>query len=245
MDSARTLPLDSESVRRSERRLFGVLAALCAGCWTWSLHLAGQMGEGTHHHASSLWPLALMWTAMMVAMMVPPEVPRLLFLARAQRREPLLRPLAFLSGYLLLWTLASLGAALLQLRLAAAGLLTPQMAMGSRTLGGCLLLAAGFMQLTPLKRACLKRCRSRAKLAGASGEGLAEPFLRGTGQGLLSIGSCGLLMLVLFVTGVMSPVAMVLLTGLLLLENVAPEPWPVRWAAGLGLLGWGTWLLLV
>jgi predicted metal-binding membrane protein len=52
-------------------------------------------------------------------------------------------------------------------------------------------------------------------------------------------------MLVLFVAGVMSPLAMALLTTLLLLENVAPERWPVRWAAGLFLLGWGASLFLV
>ncbi len=239
------LARDVGSVRRDQRRMLALLATLCVASWSWSLRVGAEMAEGAHHHPANLWPVALMWGAMMVAMMVPPEVPRLLWLVRAHRREPLLRPLAFLSGYLLLWMVASLGAALLQGRLAEAGLLTAQMATTSRMLGGCLLLAAGFMQLTPLKRACLERCRSRARLAGAAGEGLAEPFLRGTGQGLLSLGSCGVLMLVLFVTGVMSPAAMVLLTGLLLLENVAPERWPVRWAAGLGLLSWGAWLLLV
>ncbi|MGO9831332.1 MAG: DUF2182 domain-containing protein [Myxococcaceae bacterium] len=234
------------SVRRDQRRVLALLLALCAASWSWSLREAMQMEGGLHHHPSvSLWPLSCMWGAMMVAMMVPPEVPALLFLVRTERRAPLPRALSYLLGYLSAWMVASLGAALLQARLGVAGLMTAQMTTGSRMLGGSLLLAAGAMQLSPLKRACLKRCRSRARLAGPPGETLWGPVVRGSHQGLLSIGSCGLLMLVLFVTGVMSPWAMVLLTGLLLLENVAPERWPVRWAAGLALLGWGLWLLLV
>jgi len=243
MERTTALPIETESARRDQRRVLGLLLGLCAASWSWSLRVAAQMGEGAHH--GSLWPLTLMWGAMMVAMMVPPEVPRLLWLVRAQRSQALARALAFLVGYLAPWMLASLLAALLQAWLTACGLLTPGMATASRSLGGVLLLATGAMQLSPFKRACLERCRSRARLAGMSGETLAGPLVRGTGHGVVSIGSCGVLMLVLFVAGVMSPLAMVLLTGLLLLENVAPQRWPVRWVAGLALLGWGAWLILV
>ncbi len=233
------------SLQRDQRRVLGLLAVLCAASWTWSLRLATHMPEGPHHHPESLWPLTLMWGAMMVAMMVPPEVPRLVWLVGEPRRAPLTQALAFLVGYLAPWMGASLGAALLQARLGAASLLTAEMATASRTLGGALVLAAGAMELSPLKGACLEQCRSRAQAAGVLGEGAVGPLLRGARQGLLSIGSCGVLMLVLFVTGVMSPLAMVLLTAFLVLEAVAPRGWPVRWVAGLALLGWGAWLILV
>ena len=183
----------------------------------------------------------------MVAMMVPPEVPRLLWLTRGQgqQRAPLLHALYFLGGYLAPWMVASVGAALLQARLGAAGLMTAEMATDSRTLGGGLLIISGAMQLSPLKRACLQRCRLRAAVARPVGEAGWASLLRGAGHGAVSIGSCGLLMLVLFVTGVMSPVAMALLTSLLLLETIAPQGWPVRWVAGLLLLGWGASLFLL
>jgi predicted metal-binding membrane protein len=243
------LPQNVLSVRRDQRRLLACLAVVCASAWLGSLRIASQMGGGSPHpHHGALWPLAFMWGAMMVAMMVPPEVPRLLWLARAHgqaRHDPLLHALAFLGGYLAPWMVASLLAALLQAKLGAAGLMTEEMATGSRTLGGALLLVAGAMQLSPLKRACLERCRSRAALAATPGETSGESFLRGTGHGAMSIGSCGLLMLVLFVTGVMSALAMALLTTLLLLENVAPARWPVRWVAGVLLLCWGASLFLV
>jgi predicted metal-binding membrane protein len=246
VESRAHLALDSVLVRRDQRRVLLFLAVMCAASWAWSFRMAAGVGETSpHHQHGAVWPLALMWAGMMVAMMVPPEVPRVLWLVRQARRDPLLHTLAFLLGYLAPWMLASVGAALLQARLAAAGLLTRQMATDSRALGGALLLLAGAMQLSPLKRVCLERCRSRAAVQGPAGETLVSSFLRGMGQGAVSIGSCGLLMLVLFVTGVMSPVAMALLTTLLLLENVAPVGWPVRVVAGVLLLGWGGSLFLV
>jgi predicted metal-binding membrane protein len=236
-------------VRRDERRVLALLLTLCAVSWAWSLRMAAEVEGGHHHqHGGAVWPLALMWGGMMVAMMVPPEVPRFLWLVRAhtrERRDPVLHTLAFLVGYLAPWMLASVGAALLQARLGAAGLLTEGMATDSRMLGGALLLVAGAMQLSPLKRACLERCRSRAAVPGPAGEAHLGSFLRGAGHGVISMGSCGLLMLVLFVTGVMSQLAMALLTTLLFLENVAPARWPVCWVAGVLLLGWGVSLFLV
>jgi predicted metal-binding membrane protein len=244
-----SLPLTEVSVRRDQRRVLALLGAVCVACWGWSFRLAAEMGGAGsgHHHADALWPLALMWAGMMVAMMVPPEVPRVLWLVRAHRRErraPVRHSLVFLLGYLAPWMLASVGAALLQARLAASGLLTAEMATDSRALGGGVLLAAGAMQLSPFKRACLERCRFRAALPGPPEETLAASGLRGAGQGAVSIGSCGLLMLVLFVTGIMSQLAMALLTTLLVLENIAPARWPVRFVAGVLLLGWGVSLFL-
>jgi predicted metal-binding membrane protein len=238
--------LESVLVRRDQRRTLLFLLGLCAVSWAFSFRMAAGLGEpGPHHQHGAVWPLAFMWALMMVAMMVPPEVPRFLWLVGQERQDPLLHTLAFLFGYLAPWMVASVAAAVLQARLASAGLLTSQMATDSRTLGGALLLVAGAMQLSPLKRVCLERCRSRAAVPGPTDETSLASFGRGMGHGAVSIGSCGMLMLVLFVTGVMSPLAMALLTTLLLLENVAPVGWPVRVVAGVLLLGWGGWLFLV
>jgi predicted metal-binding membrane protein len=238
------------SVRRDQRRVLAFLGAVCVASWSWSFRLASQTGEGAgvHHHPDAVWPLFLMWAAMMVAMMVPPEVPRVLWLVGANRPEqgaPVRHSLAFLLGYLAPWMLASVGAALLQARLAASGLLTADMATRSRLLGGAVLVSAGLMQLSPLKRACLERCRFRASQPSPPEARLVASGLRGGIQGAASIGSCGLLMLVLFVTGVMSQWAMLLLTLLLVLENIAPPRWPVRFVAGGLLLGWGASLFLL
>ena len=72
-----------------------------------------------------------------------------------------------------------------------------------------MLLLAGLVQLSPFKRACLDRCR--APLTDCM-----HPWrvaLDGLRRGALSLGSCGLLMLVLSVAGVMSAFAMIALTA--------------------------------
>ena len=61
----------------------------------------------------------------------------------------------FASGYLAAWTAFSAAAALLQLVLHRAGLLSADMASRSVVLGGGILLAAGIYQWLPLKNACL------------------------------------------------------------------------------------------
>ena len=58
--------------------------------------------------------------------------------------------------------------------------------------------------------------------------------------------SCGVLMLVLLVVGAMNGLAMLLLTALLVAERLASaavSPLLSR-VTGLGLLGWGGWLIV-
>jgi predicted metal-binding membrane protein len=205
-----------------------LLAALSAIGWGWSLRMATSM-----HHGAGLATLFVMWAAMMVGMMIPPEAPALLQLARA-RRSPL-EAAASLAGFLLPWIAFSLAAAALHSSLAAAGMLDHAMATTSPTLAGALAIGAGLVQISPLKRACLDRCRAPLEERPA--------FVGGLRSSTLSIGSCGMLMLVLFATGVMSVPAMALLTLLLLFERWLPRSWPVSTVAGLLLVGWGLWRL--
>ncbi len=207
-----------------QRGLFVLLAALCVAGWGFSLRMATSM-----HHGAGIAALFVMWAAMMVGMMIPPEAPALLQLARARRST--LQAAASLTGFLLPWIAFSLAAAALQSALAAAGLLDHTMATTSSALAGALALAAGLVQLSPLKRACLDRCRAPLESGPA--------FVGGLRSSALSLGSCGVLMLVLFATGVMSVPAMALLTLLLLLERWLPRSWPVSTFAGALLVGWG------
>ncbi len=115
------------------------------------------------------------------------------------------------------------------------------MATSSRALSAALLVAAGTVQPSPLKRACLDRCRAPG-LADAGGAGVA--FAGGLRYSAVGMASCGLLMLVLFVTGAMNLAWMVLLALLLLTEKVAPPSWPLPAAIGALLIGWGGWTLV-
>ena len=66
----------------------------------------------------------------------------------------------FACGYLLVWTGFSLLATLAQWPLLKAPLVSPMMKSASPLLSAALLAAAGVFQFTPLKHACLAKCRS-------------------------------------------------------------------------------------
>src|SRR5262249_48780051 len=125
--------------------------------------------------------------------------------------------------------------------LAEHGLMTHEMASRSVPLSVGILLAAGLVQLSPWKSACLARCRSvSARLRDEE----ARPLTSGVRHGLTSVSSCGVLMLVLLVVGAMNWLAMGLLTALLVAERLVPA----RVTPGLGrltgavLLCWSGWL---
>jgi predicted metal-binding membrane protein len=214
------------------------VAALAALAWGWSLQIAAA-----GHHGLPLWGRVLMWTTMMVAMMIPPEVPTLVRLARVQRfsRWPAMgRAAALLGGYLAVWAVASAGLALLDARLGAWGLVSHEMASRSVVLNVAILAAAGLVQLSPWKSACLERCRS---IPQQLRDGAAGPLESGLRHGLASVSSCGVLMLVLLVVGVMNWAAMLLLTGLLVAERLAPAAVSplLSGLTGVAFLGWAAW----
>jgi len=231
----------STAARRPAWGFLAALVALSAVGWAWSLQLAGA-----GHHGLPLWGRVLMWTTMMVGMMVPPEVPTLVRLAQEERWgrwRAAGSAAALLAGYLAVWALASAGLAVLDARLGAWGLMTHEMASRSVALNVVILAGAGLTQLSPWKSACLEQCRS---IPRALREGSARPLGSGLRHGVASVASCGVLMLVLLVVGAMNWVAMLLLTGLLVAERLAPAavaPLLTR-VSGVGLLGWAGWTLV-
>ncbi len=106
-----------------------------------------------------------MWWIMMIAMMLPGAAPMILLFATVNRRgaergNPYVPNGVFAAGYLAMWGAFSIVATGLQWALEGTGLLSSMMASTSLVLGGVLLFAAGAWQLTPLKQACLRQCRS-------------------------------------------------------------------------------------
>src|SRR6267143_4014604 len=209
-----------------------VLAGVVAAGWAGTL-LLGAATEGHAEHHGGLAALFVMWAAMAVAMMVPVEAASLLRLARGLRDTG-----AFLAGYLLPWLAFGLGAAGLQERLHAAGWMDAGMATSSRWLAAALLFAAGLAQLSPLRQACLSRCREASFTADGTG-GLFGGFR----ASMSSIACCGLLMLVPFATGVMSLSWMAALTVLLVVEREIPHATRLSTIAGVLLLVLGAWKL--
>jgi predicted metal-binding membrane protein len=171
----------------------------------------------------------LMWAIMMVGMMLPSAAPMILLYDRVRERQEargasLAATGVFALGYLIAWSLFSLGATAAQWTLEQAALLSPMMASASPWLGGGLLIAAALYQWTPLKHACLLHCRSPILFLGHHWRPGSSGALRmGLHHGLYCIGCCWVLMALLFVVGVMNLLWIALLALFVLLEKVLAQ----------------------
>ncbi|MCH8323159.1 MAG: DUF2182 domain-containing protein, partial [Proteobacteria bacterium] len=175
-----------------------------------------------------------MWAIMMVAMMVPSALPMILIYShsvkKAKRDGGHLAPLSvFVLGYVIIWTLFSAGAALLQLVLQNLGMVNKMMVSASIWLTGGLLVLAGLYQMSPLKDTCLRFCQHPVMF-------IAKHWRTGTGgairmgviHGGYCVGCCWALMILLFVGGVMNLLWVAAIAIYVLLEKMAPLPkrWP-------------------
>ena len=194
--------------------------------------------------------LFLMWATMMVAMMLPSAAPMILLVAtihrrRRERASPAVPTVIFAAGYLVVWTGFSAAAALTQWGLHQTALLSPAMASTSPVFSGALLILAGAYQWLPIKSACLSRCRSPLGFLGSEWrEGVAGTVVMGLRHGLFCLGCCWALMALLFVAGVMNPLWVAAIAGLVLLEKVTRLGPGVGRLAGLALVAWGAWMLV-
>ena len=103
----------------------------------------------------------LMWAIMMAAMMLPAATPMVsVFGTLNKSRGEGGRTVAFVAGYLALWTAFGAAATAAQWTLQTSGLLSPMIVSMSPVLSGALLVIAGAFQFTPLKHACLRACRT-------------------------------------------------------------------------------------
>jgi predicted metal-binding membrane protein len=194
----------------------------------------------------------IMWAVMMVGMMTPSVAPMVLLYAAVGRNAAASgRPLAatgwFLAGYLSAWVAFSLAATSAQWILTRLALLTPMMAGASGIVGGCLLIAAGLYQWSPLKDTCLKQCQTPLGFLMSHGGFRPEPFraLRlGVQHGLYCVGCCWVLMALLFAGGVMNVLWIAGLAILVLMEKVVPAGHLIPRLAGAGLAATGLFLLL-
>ncbi|MGH7848377.1 MAG: DUF2182 domain-containing protein [Candidatus Binatia bacterium] len=134
----------------------------------------------------------------------------------------------------------SILAALVQWRLHTAALLSPMMVSTSSVLGGLLLLAAGGFQFTPLKHACLVRCRSPLGfLMSDWREGQWGALIMGLKHGAYCVGCCWILMALLFVAGVMNLLWVAAITVFILVEKIAPRGDLIGRFAGAALIAAG------
>ncbi|HVJ30997.1 MAG TPA: DUF2182 domain-containing protein [Gammaproteobacteria bacterium] len=235
-------PSALERVLTRERRLIAVaLAALVVLAWSYLLVLSRQMsddasmasmpgmGDETGGSLRSFALTVLMWWTMMIGMMVPSAAPMILLFGTVQRRQlaaesPKLRVALFTAGYLVIWGAFSVLAAAAQIALTRLALLAPIDLAVTAWLGVLLVALAGVYQLTPLKNACLRRCRSPAEfLSSHWRRGNAGAFRMGVEHGCYCVGCCWLLMGLLFVVGIMNLVWVAVIAAFVLIEKLVPQ----------------------
>jgi predicted metal-binding membrane protein len=223
-------------LRYERSAVAGAILILSALSWA---YLIGGMPMGAMR--PPLTALILMWWLMMVAMMLPSAAPAILLYERVRRTQgsggAVGQPWIFMAGYLAVWLLFSIVAALAQ------SLLTgPAMALSNRSGEAAVLIAAGLYQLSPLKSACLSQCRSPAQFISRHWRPRWDGAMRlGILHGAYCVGCCWLLMALLFVGGVMNMLWVVALAALVAAEKILPRgDWLAR-AAGAAFIIWGAW----
>lgn len=245
-----------EGVLRRDR-IVVVCALVGVIVLSWAYLLTGA-GMSMHEMGGMLMPMRagpwtpgytvvvlVMWAVMMAAMMLPSAAPMILFydtIARARRSKggSATASGVFVFGYIAVWAAFSLAAVALQFGLEKAVLLSPMMQTTSTTLAGAVLIAAGLYQWTPLKQACLRRCRSPLDFVMTHWrQGASGAFIMGVQHGVYCLGCCWMLMLLLFVGGVMNLGWIAGLAGFVLVEKFAPAGHWIGRAAGAVLIAWG------
>lgn len=209
--------------------------------------LGGLLGAGeashdqphTHdhdHHAggapaaegpSALGPALLVlggWSVMVVAMMLPPALPLVQtmhrLLSRRRARTVLLG--AGVAAFVAVWTIA--GVVLLAGDAVLHAVAEARPGLRPAYVTGAVLVAAGVYQLTPLKRACLRACRSPRSFALAHWRGrrpaLVELATLSAAYGVVCVGCCWALMAVSLAVGAAALPVMVVLAALMAAERL-------------------------
>jgi predicted metal-binding membrane protein len=161
--------------------------------------------------------VVLMWALMAAAMMAPTALPAFATYEDLGRSTQT-RFGALVAGYLIIWLGFSVLAGGLQMALFGAGLVSAFGDSLSVWLSAGLLLLAGLYQFSPVKEACLSKCRAPLTFFMAHWD--EGPWHNGLRLGLVCLGCCWALMLLAFVGGVMNIAFMGLATLIMVIEKL-------------------------
>ncbi len=200
------------------------IAALVLGgalvAWIVTLERMRGMDAGPGTDLGGLGWFLGVWVTMMAAMMLPSTAPMALFFGHISSAR---RTAIFLAGYLLTWTVYGLVAFALYRAIRALDVRFLAWDEQGPLIAGAMVALAGLYQLTPLKNRCLRHCRAPLHFVRRRWrDGKAGALGMGAEHGLLCVGCCSGLMLILFALGVMSLVWMALIAGLIFAEKVLP-----------------------
>lgn len=211
------------SATRAERLLIAVLLATAGLAWWWTADRMQGMDRGPWTNLGTLGWFLGVWIVMMAAMMLPSAIPTVTLYGSLARDRARLASVLFVVGYLAVWASAGFVAFALA---TAGGRVTGGVFAWDRAgrwAAGATLLVAAAYQLTPLKNACLARCRSPLGfLLGSWRPGVLGGLRLGLSSGAWCAGCCWALMASLFALGVMSLAWTALVAGFVALEKTFP-----------------------
>lgn len=221
-----------------------IFVGLAAAAWWLTAMLSAGMGAETTMAPMSLGAFLLAWMLMMTAMMLPAVAPVVRLYQRAAAARRVAPSGYFVLAYLGAWTVSGLPAYLLW------RVMAMPLSMGESwalRLAGATLLFAGVYQLTPVKKACLRHCRSPMSYFMRLQGSLERPggaFRAGLLHAAYCGGCCVALMVVLVAAAAMNLWWAVLIAfGVFVERNVR---WGAEFSTALGvvLLALGTTVVL-
>lgn len=240
-------------LRRQRYLILGVLLALAALAWgvlIWQSPMMSSQAMGLTMGLSAGLFIAI-WAVMMVAMMFPASAPMILmfgtvYAGKRAQKQPYVPTWIFVSGYLLVWILPGVVIYFLAVQVEN---LTGQsmwlMQNGTR-ISGAILVLAGVYQLSPLKNACLSKCRTPLQFLLTSWrDGYGGAFRMGVEHGAFCLGCCWLLFVILIPLGLMNLPVMALVTALIFAEKALPVGRQISLIAGVGLIAYGALVIVV
>lgn len=232
---------------RTNLALLGLLLAVAAVAWVATAVRMDGMESGPGMYPETLGFYVSAWVVMMAAMMFPsvwPTVGLYAGMQRGRREHGLAAPAgatgAFVAGYLLTWTAAGLAAfaVLAAVRSLGVGLAWER---GGHWMAAAVIGFAAAYELTPLKDACLRRCRSPLGfLVSAWRDGRGGAVRMGAAHGAWCVGCCWALMAALFALGLMSLAWMLVVAVLIAIEKLLPWRAAATAAPAAALLGLAT-----
>jgi predicted metal-binding membrane protein len=220
------------------------LVAVAGLGWLLTDEWMAGMDEGPGTDPGSLGFFLSVWIVMMAAMMLPSAAPMVVVHSAVQRRRRDLgrhairgASVAFVGGYLLVWTAFGIVAYALFELARSFDVDALSWSRGGRYVAAGVIAIAAVHQLTPLKDVCLAKCRSPlAFVVGSWRPGRVGAMGMGIEHGAWCVGCCWALMATLFALGLMSITWTVVIAAVIAVEKVLP------WKRGANL---GVALLLI
>lgn len=221
--------------------------ALAAGALAWATLVVGSTARASSPYGSSMavgttigsgFAFLCAWELMALAMMLPSSVVFLGLVRSVTAGTPRarLRRGSVGVGYGLAWAEVGCATILLSELLYRAGGLDGWLEDHASLLAGALLVLAGGFQLMPLKQRCLAVCaHPQSFLMRHYRRSLAGSFMLGLRFGLVCVGCCWALMVLMVLLGGSSLLLMALLTAIMFAERAMG--WDRRFVKAVGIAG--------